>query len=225
MHVIVAGGGVIGEQVARALQASGNTVVVVEADAERAAALGARGVQVVAASACWPRTLEEAGALRADVLVACTGHDEENLVISVLARRHFEIPRVVATVREDANRWLFDESWGVDAAISSASALVALVEEAAGSVRTVRLPGLADAGLVLVEVNVAAGSLADGVTVRELVLPAGDLVAAVIRHGGAMPAEEALRLAAGDRLLVLTGPDGEAALYRAFYPDAGDRSG
>jgi trk system potassium uptake protein TrkA len=131
MHIIIAGGGTVGEQVARASQESGSTAVVIEADAGRAADLAARGVQVVPGNACAARTLEEAGALRADVLVACTGLDEDNLVISLLARRHLEIPRVVALVNDDASRWLFGEPWGVDAAISAASALVALIGEAA----------------------------------------------------------------------------------------------
>jgi trk system potassium uptake protein TrkA len=89
---------------------------------------------VVTGNACSPHRLEEAGALHAEVLVACTGADEDNLIISVLARRHFEVPRIVATVRDDANRWLFDPSWGIDAAISAASALVILIDEATGAV-------------------------------------------------------------------------------------------
>jgi trk system potassium uptake protein TrkA len=66
------------------------------------------------------------------VLVACTERDPENLVICFLAKRHLEIPRVVARINDDANRWLFDNFWGVDAAISSAGALMALIEEATG---------------------------------------------------------------------------------------------
>jgi len=220
MHIIVAGGGTVGEQATQALEAAGNTVVVIEVDATRASDLGARGLHVVAGDACAPRRLEAAGALHADVLVACTGRDEDNLVISVLARRHFEIPRVVATVRDDANRWLFDQDWGVDAAISSAAALVALIEEATGSARTVRLADLADAGLILVEVNVTAASEALGATVAELSLPEGDLVAAVIRDGRPMPVDDALRLRVGDRVLVVTYPQGEALVHGAFYLDA-----
>lgn len=147
MHIIVAGGGTVGERVAQALHASANTVVIVEVDTGRAQELTARGLQVVTGNACVPRRLEAAGALHAGVLVASTGLDEENLIISVLARRHFEIPRVVATVRDDANRWLFGADWGVDAAISAASALVTLIEEATGSARTICLADLA-AGLI-----------------------------------------------------------------------------
>jgi trk system potassium uptake protein TrkA len=132
MRVIVAGGGTVGGQVARALVSPGNQVIVVESDKERAASVAATGLEVVTGNAWVAATLEAAGALRADVLVACTERDPENLVICFLAKRHLEIPRVVARINDDANRWLFDNFWGVDAAISSAGALMALIEEATG---------------------------------------------------------------------------------------------
>jgi trk system potassium uptake protein TrkA len=132
MRVIVAGGATVGGQVARALVSTGNQVIVVESEKERAASLAAAGLEVVTGNAWVAATLEKAGALRADVLVACTERDEENLVICFLAKRHLEIPRVVARINDDANRWLFDNFWGVDAAISSAGALMALIEEATG---------------------------------------------------------------------------------------------
>lgn len=217
MHIIVAGGGTVGERVAQALHASANTAVIVEVDTGRAQELTARGLQVVTGNACVPRRLETAGALHADVLVASTGLDEENLIISVLARRHFEIPRVVATVRDDANRWLFGADWGVDAAISSASALVTLIEEATGSARTICLADLA-AGLSLVETNITAASAAPGKTAAELNLPAGAMVTAVVRDGKPVPADPAVRFRVGDRILVVTGPDGEQRVHEAFYP-------
>jgi trk system potassium uptake protein TrkA len=129
MRVIVAGGGVVGAQIARALVASDHQVIVIENESARAAILKAEGLEIVTGNASVATSLEAAGALRADVLVACTERDSENLVISVMAKRHLEIPRVVARINDDANRWLFDGSWGVDAAISSAGALVALVEQ------------------------------------------------------------------------------------------------
>lgn len=132
MRVIVAGGATVGGQVARALVSTGNQVIVVESEKERAASLTAAGLEVVTGNAWVAATLEAAGALRADVLVACTERDEENLVICFLAKRNLEIPRVVARINDDANRWLFDNFWGVDAAISSAGALMALIEEATG---------------------------------------------------------------------------------------------
>ena len=200
--------------------AAGNTVAIVEEDPARATALTARGLQVITGNACAPGRLEAAGALHADVLVACTGRDEDNLIISMMARRRFDVPRIVATVRDDANRWLFDASWGVDAAISAASALVTLIEEATGSAQTVRLADLAGSGLTLVETNITAASAARGKTVADLRLPPGDTVATVVRRGSTVPVNPALRLRTGDRVLVVTGPDGEKRIHDAFYPKA-----
>ena len=219
MHIIVAGGGTVGQRVAQALHNAGNTVVIIEADTERAQHLTARGLQVVTGSACLPRRLEAAGALHADVLVACTGLDEENLIISVLARRRFEIPRIVATVRDDANRWLFGAAWGVDAAISSASALVTLIEEATGSAQTIHLADLAP-GLALVETNITTASAAPGKTAAELDLPSSAMVTAVVRAGKPLPANQARKLRVGDRVLVVTGPENEQRIHDAFYPPA-----
>jgi trk system potassium uptake protein len=218
MHVIVAGGGTIGQRVAQAVHAAGNTVALVEESPARAAELAARGLQVVTGNACAPGKLEAAGALHADVLVACTGRDEDNLIVSVMARRHFEVPRIVATVRDDANRWLFDASWGVDAAISAASALVTLIEEATGSAQTIRLADLAGSGLALVETNITAASAARGKTVADLRLPPGDTVATVVRHGRTVRADPALRFRTGDQVLVVTSLDGEKRVHDAFYP-------
>ena len=139
----------------------------------------------------------------------------------MLARRRFEIPRVVAAVRDDANRWLFGPGWGVDAAISSASALVTLIEEATGSARTIHLAELAE-GLVLVETNITSAAAAAGKTVTELDLPSGAMVSAVVRHGKPVPAGEVHQLRVGDRVLVVTAPDGEQRVHEAFYP--GDTS-
>lgn len=139
MRVIVAGGGRVGMQVASLLSAAGHEVAVVEADAGRAAHLRARRagtevatlLEVVAGNACVAEVLEAAGALRAGALLACTADDAENLVVSVLAKRHLEVPLVLARCNDEANRWLFDASWGVDGTVSEASALAGLLETAA----------------------------------------------------------------------------------------------
>ncbi len=109
----------------------------------------------------------------------------------------------------------------MDAAISSFSAIVALIEEATGSARTVRLAELASQGLVVLEVNVTATSAADGAAVAELRLGDGDLVAAVIRAGRPMPVAGSLRLRAGDRVLVVTGPGRRRGRPQSLLPRRG----
>jgi trk system potassium uptake protein TrkA len=218
MHIIVAGAGDIGAQLAQMLTASGNDVVVIDNDRTRASTLTRRGLAVVFGDACRSEVIESAGGLRTDVLVACTASDEENLVISVLAKRHLDIPRVVARVNVDSNRWLFDHTWGVDAAVSAVSGLVSLIEEATGSAESLHLADLAAGGLTLVEVNLTAESTALGKTPDELTLGETDVVAVVIRSGQAIPVDGNLRLAQGDSVLVVTHPDQEGDVRAAFYP-------
>jgi trk system potassium uptake protein TrkA len=125
----------------------------------------------------------------------------------------------VAAVRDDANRWLFGAEWGIDAAISAASELVAFIEEATGSARTIHLADLAE-GLSLVETNITSASDVPGKTLADLNLPGGTIIAAVVRNGQALPAGQASQLRIGDRVLVVTVPDGEQRVHDAFYPGA-----
>lgn len=220
MRVIVAGGGAIGVQLGELLVAARNEVVIVERDRSRASSLSKQAATVVNGDACRADVLEAAGGLHTDVLVACTGSDEENLVISVLAKRHLEIPRVVARVNVDANRWLFDDSWGVDAAISSVSRLVGLIEEATGSAESLTLADLSAAGLTVVEINVSTESVAIGKTAADLAIGKADVIAAVIRAGKALPVDRTVTFDEGDSVLVITQPGGERRLRAAFYTDS-----
>jgi trk system potassium uptake protein len=113
MRVILVGGAGLPAQVAAALRDAGDEVTVIEGDP------------------LVPATLEAAGALKADVLAALTQSDEDNLVISLLAKRRYHIPRIVARVNDPANEALFDSSWGVDALVSPATALVSMIKAAA----------------------------------------------------------------------------------------------
>jgi trk system potassium uptake protein len=129
MRVIVIGGAGLAEQVADALHQAGDEVTVIDTEPGRGSALAKAGLRVVRGDAVVPSTLEAAGALRADVLVACTRSDEDNLVISLLAKTHFNIARVIARVNDPANEELFSQSWGVDALVSPATALVSMIRQ------------------------------------------------------------------------------------------------
>lgn len=130
MRIIVVGGTGLPEQVAEALHRAGDEVTIVDTEPGRDLELVKAGVRVVQADPLVQTTLEAAGALRADVLVACTRSDEDNLVISYLAKKHYEIATVIARVNDPANEELFDQSWGVDALASPASALVSMIRRA-----------------------------------------------------------------------------------------------
>jgi trk system potassium uptake protein TrkA len=217
MHAIVAGAGRLGIETAEALVAAGHEVTLVEIDDDLAARLGDElRCKVLFGDACDPTVLEEAGVLKADVLVATTGDDEDNLVISLLASRQFDVPRVVARVNYSENGWLFTERWGVDVAISAATSLMSQIEEATASADTVGLLELASAGVRVIETLITDRSRAAGMTLAEVSLPPGTMVATVVRGGEPKVPNGAFRLEAGDEVLVVSDSSTEDDVRSAF---------
>ena len=127
MKVIVGGGSGLPEQVAAVLRRAGDEVTMIESGPGREQPLADAGLHYVVGDPLVPATLEAAGALNADVLLAVTQSDEDNLVISLLGKRRFGVPKVVARVNDPANEALFDATWGVDALVSPATALVSII--------------------------------------------------------------------------------------------------
>ncbi|MBQ0984787.1 NAD-binding protein [Streptomyces sp. F63] len=207
MRAIIAGAGRLGSRIARVLAAE-HEVTLVDLDERRpagpAGGAGGAGPRIVLGDACEPAVLEHAGVHTADVLIAATDRDEDNLVISHLAKTRFAVPRVAARVNDPENTWLFDEHWGVDIAVPADMPLVALVEEVAGAVDTVSLLRLGQTGVGVVEILVSAGSRADGRRIDDLRLPTGTLVAAVIREGEPVFPARDLPLRPGDVLFLVS---------------------
>ncbi len=217
MKVLIAGAGRFGSQVAAEFAVAGNDITVIEADDERAAALADRlAARVLPGDACEPATLEEAGALTADLLVAATGDDEDNLVISLLAKRQFAVARVAARVNDPENSWLFDQRWGVDIALPASAPLISLIEEATGSTDTVPLLRLSKAGVSVIETIITQRSQAAGRPLGEVRLPPGTVVAAVIRDGRPIVPGARFHLRPGDELLVVSETANAADVNSAF---------
>ncbi|MHB1819915.1 MAG: NAD-binding protein [Streptosporangiaceae bacterium] len=127
MRVLVVGDTEVAAQVALGLWRIGTEVTVVDAGGHGAGGLDAAGPPMVVGDPLVLSTLERAGVLRADVVACCAATDEENLVVSLLAKRRFGVHRVIASVNESANQSLFDDRWGVDEVVSPASALITLI--------------------------------------------------------------------------------------------------
>ncbi len=208
MRATIAGAGNVGTHIANDLAQAGHDVLLLEQDPDIAARLRlVAGVQVVVADACEPSLLTAAGVETCDVMVAVTGDDEDNLVISLLAKQVFAVPRVVARVNHPNNQWLFNETWGVDIAVSTPHLLTALVEEAVSVGSLVRLLQFEDARLV--EVTLAHDSPAGGQAISELGVPRDATVVAVIRERHVIVPRGETVMEPGDEVLVLVTPDSE----------------
>lgn len=215
MKAAIAGAGNVGTHIANDLAEAGHEVLLLEQDPDVAARLRlGDGVRVVVADACEPSLLTEAGLETCDVMVAVTGDDEDNLVISLLAKQVFAVARVVARVNHPNNQWLFNETWGVDIAVSTPHLLTALVEEAVSVGSLVRLLQFEDARLV--EVTLAPDSPAENRAIMELGVPRDATIVAVIRERHVIVPRGETVFEAGDEVLVLVTPESEAVVKTLF---------
>jgi trk system potassium uptake protein TrkA len=217
MRVFIAGAGNMGKHVAQDLHAAGHDVTVIEQDPELVGRLSSTlPVTWVVADACEVTSLREARLDLADVIVAATGDDEDNLVISLLAKQEFAVPRVLARVNHPGNQWLFDESWGVDVAVSPPHILTGLVEEAVSVGALVRLLHLGQGEARLVEITLAAGSPAVGAAIAELTLPRDVTIVAVLRSGHVVVPRGTTTLREGDEVIALVAGNSEERLKLAL---------
>jgi trk system potassium uptake protein TrkA len=215
VKVAIAGAGVVGLAIAKDLRANGHDVLLIEKDREVVALhQPALDVTWVVADACEMRSLDAAGMAEVDVAVAVTGDDEDNLVISLLAKQEFAVPRVVARVNTPENQWLFNDSWGVDVLVSTPELLTSLVEEAVSVGSLVPLLELGDGETHLIEVTLAAVSPVVGKALADLELPRDATVVAVMRQRRVLPPRAEVELATGDEILLLATTDAEEAVYR-----------
>jgi trk system potassium uptake protein TrkA len=219
MRVIVTGAGNVGRHLALDLSERGHEVTLVEQDTaavERARSELPSPVQVLLGDACEPYVLEQAKLGEADVLVAATGDDEDNLVTSLLAKQEFAVPRVVARVNHPQNEWMFTEQWGVDAAVSPPHILTALVEEAVTVGDVVRLLKLERGRVSLVELVLEEDSPVIGHPLYELRLPLDSSIISIIRDGHVVIPQPETILSAGDEILAIATPEVEEELRAAL---------
>ena len=217
MRVAIAGAGSVGTAIARDLHAAGHDVLVLEQDPDLVERRrGELDVTWVAADACEVSSLDAAGLATVDVVVAATGDDEDNLVISLLAKQEFAVPRVVARVNNSKNQWLFTESWGVDVSVSTPQLLTALVEEAVSVGALVRLLQFQGGSAHLVEVTLAEDSPSAGMAIADIGFPREATVVAVVRDDRLVVPRGDTVLQIGDEVLLLVTADAESAVQALF---------
>lgn len=220
IRIAIAGAGNVGSFVAKDLRAKGHDVVLIEQNEDLVESLKDElDVSWVRGDACEVHTLDAAVLTSCEVMVAATGDDEDNLVISLLAKQEFTVPRVVARVNHPDNEWLFTETWGVDVAVSTPHLLTSLVEEAVSVGDLVRLLQLEQGKVSLLEVTLAEGSPAEGKTVGELQIPPDCTLVAVVRDKHVVAPTKETPLHAGDEVMALASPEAEPDLKRALAGD------
>ena len=150
---------------------------------------------------CELASLEEADLAGCDVVVAATGDDKVNLVVSLLAKTEFAVPRVVARVNRAENEWLFTEQWGVDVAVSKPRVMAALVEEAVTVGDLVRLMTFRQGEANLVEITLPRAAPYVGQPVRDVPLPRDSALVAILRGKRVLVPTPDDPLEAGDELI------------------------
>jgi trk system potassium uptake protein TrkA len=215
VKVAICGAGSVGTAIARDLDASGHEVLVLELDPDLVERRRKElDVTWIAADACEAASLDAAGLATVDVVVAATGDDEDNLVISLLAKQEFAVPRVVARVNNSKNQWLFNEGWGVDIAVSTPQLITAVVEEAVSVGSLVRLLQFEGGAAHLAEVTLAPESPAVGTAIAALGLPREAAVVAIVRDDHVVVPRAETVLQDGDEVLVLVAQEAEAHVRR-----------
>ncbi|NUL49148.1 TrkA family potassium uptake protein [Cellulosimicrobium funkei] len=221
MRVVIAGAGSVGSSIARELLANGHEILLVDTKPEVVSRSGLRGVKWLIGDACELAVLQEAHLETAEVLVAATGDDKANLVVSLLAKSEFGVGRTVARVNNPKNDWLFDESWGVDVAVSTPRIMTALVEEAVETGDLVRLLTLRSGQTTLVEFTVPAGHWSDGRRLGSVSWPTDVSVVSIIRDTRPITPSDDDVLEAGDEVFFLATVDAEERLRALLVPDDG----
>ena len=214
MRVAIAGAGNVGRSIAGELLGNGHEVLLIEREPRALKVETVPGAEWLLADACELDTLVEARVQSCDVVVAATGDDKVNLVVSLLAKTEFGVDRVVARVNHPKNEWLFNESWGVDVSVSSPRLLAAVVEEAVSVGDLVRLLTFRQGQANLVELTLAADAPLVGKLVGTVPWPTDVALTAILREGRVIVPAPDIALEGGDELLLVATTEVEGELDR-----------
>jgi trk system potassium uptake protein len=201
MRVAIAGAGNVGRSIAQELIGNGHQVMLIERQPRQLRPERVPQAEWVLADACELSSLEEADVAACDVVVAATGDDKANLVVSLLAKTEFAVARVVARVNRAENEWLFTEQWGVDVAVSKPRLMAALVEEAVTVGDLVRLMTFRQGEANLVEITLPPDAPYVGEPVRSVPLPRDSALVTILRGKRVLVPTPDDPLEAGDELI------------------------
>ena len=210
MRVAITGAGNVGQHVAASLHSSGHDVLLIEqTQSVLDRATLDDGIEWYVGDACEVSSLREAGLEKCEVLVAATGDDEDNLVVSLLAKQEFGIPRVIARVNHPKNEWMFTENWGVDLFVSTPHLITAMVEEAVSVGKLVEILRFEGGLARLVEVTLADDASVVGRSIAETEVPREATIVAILRADHLIVPRGESVFEPGDEVLALVTPDSE----------------
>jgi len=213
MYIIIVGGGSVGYHLCKALLKEGHEVLVLDKDAAKCENFEDElGSVCVRGDGCEVATLAEAGASRAEVFIAATDEDEDNLVACQVAKHKFGVPRTIARVNNPENEKIF-KKLGVDCPISVTNLILEHIEEKIPTHPLIHLLTMGEEKVEIIEVKILKGSKSVGKSVKELSLPSDSILALLIRNGQKpqVPTADTI-LETNDRIIALTTTDSEAAL-------------
>lgn len=216
MYIVVVGGGKVGYYLSVALLSEGHEVLILEKDQDKCKDICEDlGSVVKRGDGCEARTLEDVGTERADLLIAVTDEDEDNLVSCQVAKHKFNVPRTIARINNPRNEALF-KKLGVDVTISSTNLILEHIEEELPINPLVHLLTLKEGNLELVEVKVPEGSPAVGKKLGDITLPANSMVVMIIGKGSARVPTSDTVIKPAAQIIAMTQPEFEQALRIAF---------
>jgi trk system potassium uptake protein TrkA len=216
MYVIVAGGGKVGLNLSRELMAKGHEVTLIENDRRRYTILEPQLEHVVHlgdGTELW--VLERAGIERADMVIAVTGDDEDNIIISQVAREKYGRDKIIARCNNIRNMEHFD-LLNIKPVISSTDLILRLIEHEVPQYGLVHLLKLQAEDLEIIEVEVSVGSASAGKTVGEIELPDGGLIIAILREGEGIVPNGDTTINTGDEVMLILNPGLEEDITRLF---------
>jgi trk system potassium uptake protein TrkA len=217
MYIIVIGGGRVGYYLTKALLNEGHEILIIEINPAVCNAINEElGNICVRGDGCEVSTLTQAGTGRADMFVAVTGEDQDNLVACQLAKHKFKVPRTIARIRNPKNEEIF-KKLGVGVTISSTNIILEHITEEVPTHPVTHLMEVSDRGLEIVEVKVPANSTSVGKAVKDLALPVGSMLTLIIRKAQKpiVPTPNTI-LQADDQVIAVTTPESEKAFGAAL---------
>jgi len=217
MYIIIVGGGKVGYHLARALLDEGHEILVTEKNADRSQFIcDELGSVCIRGDGCEASTLTEVGTGRADMLIAVTGDDEDNLVACQVAKHKFNVPRTIARISNPKNEAIF-KKLGIDVTVSSTNIILENIEEEVPTHPLTHLLTIRDRGLEIVEVKIPPDSTTVGKAIKELSLPPESTLALIIskEQKPHVPTPNTA-LQAGDQIIAVTTPESEEALRTAL---------